>query len=296
MTIPAWADLADAKAYGAWRAQKLAHYPTDANALVVDVQDLAAPNAEELQRLRSLCAAANMAIYRTANTSDDEMRDRRALAAFGARLGLTAMEDHRSREGDGIVRIAVSEEAARNLYIPYTNRPIAWHTDGYYNFHGANCAVQSMLLHCKSDAEGGENGLLDQEILYIRLRDEDPALIAALMADDAMTIPANREPDGSERPANVGPVFYFGATGRLGMRYTARKRNIAWSQRSDVQRAAEAIARILKDEPLVLRLKLRPGWGLVCNNVLHDRSGFSNNEGGGRLLYRIRYRDRVASA
>jgi hypothetical protein len=35
--------------------------------------------------------------------------------------------------------------------------------------------------------------------------------------------------------------------------------------------------------------------GLVCNNVLHDRSGFTETPERRRLLYRARYHDRIAA-
>jgi hypothetical protein len=34
--------------------------------------------------------------------------------------------------------------------------------------------------------------------------------------------------------------------------------------------------------------------GLACNNVLHDRSGFTETPQKRRLLYRARYHERVA--
>jgi hypothetical protein len=34
--------------------------------------------------------------------------------------------------------------------------------------------------------------------------------------------------------------------------------------------------------------------GLICNNVLHDRSGFTETPARRRLLYRARYHERVA--
>jgi len=40
-------------------------------------------------------------------------------------------------------------------------------------------------------------------------------------------------------------------------------------------------------------LKLRPGMGLICNNVLHTRSGFSDRPDHRRLLYRARYHDHL---
>jgi hypothetical protein len=36
--------------------------------------------------------------------------------------------------------------------------------------------------------------------------------------------------------------------------------------------------------------------GLLCNNVLHDRSGFTDNPATPRLLYRARYHDRIAGS
>ena len=40
---------------------------------------------------------------------------------------------------------------------------------------------------------------------------------------------------------------------------------------------------------------MEPGQGLICNNVLHDRTGFalSTESGRDRLLFRIRYADRI---
>jgi hypothetical protein len=35
--------------------------------------------------------------------------------------------------------------------------------------------------------------------------------------------------------------------------------------------------------------------GLVCNNVLHDRSGFTETPERRRLLYRARYHDRITA-
>ena len=49
------------------------------------------------------------------------------------------------------------------------------------------------------------------------------------MRPDAMTIPANVEESGRARPDNPGPVFFVDPrSGALGMRFTARKRNVVW--------------------------------------------------------------------
>ncbi len=238
-----------------------------------------------------------MCIYRSRQHLGDVQETRRALAAFARHFGLIHFEAHRSADGDGIVALEVVAERGRLGYIPYTNRPIGWHTDGYYNYEGLARMIRAMLLHCvRSASQGGENGLLDHEIAYIRLRDENPDYIAALMHPAAMSIPANEETDGKVRAENTGPVFVLDAdTGALTMRYTARKRNIRWREDAATQAAVRAIEQVLSEDPLIMRVRLAPGEGVICNNVLHDRIGFETGPGSGpgRLLYRIRSYDRV---
>jgi len=118
------------------------------------------------------------------------------------------------------------------------------------------------------------------------------------MRVDVMTIPANVV-DGVElRPAVSGPVFTAGPHGRLAMRYTDRRRNIGWRSDPETSAAVAALREILEapDTPR-FRVRLEPGWGLICNNVLHNRDRFGDTAGSadreGRLLYRARYHDRV---
>ena len=288
--------LANDAAYQAWRSCKLANYPVSANHLCVSISNLERPGFDEIARVRAAIQRANMAVYACQDDSFDERCVRPRLRAFGEAFGLRVAEDQRSAESDGIVRIEIVGEGGRFGYIPYTDKPINWHTDGYYNFHGGNRCIKAMLLHCQRDAVvGGDNGLLDPEVAYIRLRDENPGWIAALMRPDAMTIPESIEAGGRVRPSNVGPVFLVDDEGALIMRYTARKRNVVWCDDELTRDAARRLERILKEDPLVLRLRLKPGQGLICNNVVHDRTGFPGaSEGPGRLLYRIRYHNRIS--
>jgi hypothetical protein len=290
--------LDDAGSYACWREAKLAAYPTSAPDLFAAIGDLAHPTREECTAIRKLCSRANMAIYQCAARSADAAPVRLGLRSLARALGLRYMEDHRSGEADGIVAIEVSELAAKAGYIPYSNRPLSWHTDGYYNFHGPSDCVQAMLLHCVRDAPaGGVTSLLDHEIAYIRLRDMNPAYIAALMHPEAMTIPAGEEAGGRPRPDNTGPVFFVEPkSGALSMRYTARKRYVYWRCGEITRCASEALEDVLASDPLIVKYKLRPGEGIVCNNVLHCRSGFlePGPHGSGRLLYRVRYHDRVS--
>jgi len=116
------------------------------------------------------------------------------------------------------------------------------------------------------------------------------------MHPEAMTIPANEEADGKLRAENTGPVFALDPdTGGLTMRYTARKRNIRWREDAATQAAVRALERLLSEDALIMRVKLEPGDGVICNNVLHDRIGFDTDPRPrpGRLLYRIRSYDRI---
>jgi alpha-ketoglutarate-dependent taurine dioxygenase len=199
---------------------------------------------------------------------------------------------------DDITSLRAVSDGRRQGYIPYSNRPLSWHTDGYYNAPGRE--IHAWILHCASAAPvGGENALLDHELAYLLLRDEDPAYIAALMQPDAMTIPANNEEGLELRPEQTGPVFSVAADGSLHMRYTARRRNIAWKQDAATQAAVHALERLLAgDHAPIIRHRLQPGQGVIANNVLHNRSGFSDGPAPGqqRLIYRARYYDRIAGS
>ena len=290
--------------YNAWRARKLAHHPRAPEELVVPLRRPASPSAEEARAIISLCKSANMAIYDTSRRDGgDSPHLPEELKRLAAHFGLISHEHHRSMRDHELVDIRVADAAERPRlgFIPYTTRRLLWHTDGYYKYGypGAR-PIRAMLLHCVRDAkDGGENELLDPEIAYIRLRDESPALAAALMRENAMTIPAFEEDDGSIRPESRGPVFWLDAEGNLNMRYTERSRNIIWADDPDTRAAVEFLRYLLHeaDEPFRFRVRLKPGQGLICNNVLHTRTAFTDHEDPARrrLLYRGRYANRVAS-
>ncbi|MGE3642441.1 MAG: TauD/TfdA family dioxygenase [Beijerinckiaceae bacterium] len=290
--------LADSAAYAQWRERKLAQAPQSAQAISIAIADLACPSQVEKAAIIDACSKANMAIYRIARPAS-EAAIRSALKCFAAALGLSGMEDHRSAAGDGIVAITPSDKEEKERYIPYSNRPLSWHTDGYYNYHGPDNCIRGMLLHCVRNASsGGENAFLDPEIAYIRLRDLNPDYIAALMHPQAMTIPPGEGAGGKPRPANSGPVFAVDpADGSLIMRFTERKRHIIWRDDAATIEAVQTLYRILQDEPCILRKRLEPGEGIVCNNVLHARTAFdpNRNEDANRLLYRVRYKNVVGA-
>ena len=278
-------------AYEAWRERKLAGYPASAGDLVVEVKDPRKLTPSEYAALHDRCRKTNMAIY-AGDTGTDP--DKAIPALLGEQFGLTRLDCNMGADDDGITALRVVEGEWRGSYIPYTNRPIHWHTDGYYNT--AERQIQGLLLHCVSAAaSGGENALLDHEIAYIHLRDLNPEYIRALLAPGAMTIPANIENGREIRPARSGPVFSILADGNLHMRYTARSRSIEWAADTLTREAAAALQTFLQsDSRWIYRATLQPGQGLLSNNVLHDRSGFTDSESHTRQLYRLRYYQRVS--
>jgi len=283
--------LDDEPAYRAWREAKLADAPRSLAALVVDVHDPFALSDHERRALLQRCARFNMAIYRSAPGGADPALPR----ALGRQLGLERLDANWLADEDGISPITVRAGAGpAAAFIPYTNRAIQWHTDGYY--HPAERRIRAMVLHCvRPAALGGANRLLDHELAWIALRDLDPAHVQALAAPDAMSIPARSDDDGVARPEQGGPVFSLDAEGRLHMRYTARTRSIAWKDDAATQAAVAALRGVLATSPFVLQGRLEAGMGLVCNNVLHDREGFTDDPAAPRLLYRARFLDRIAS-
>lgn len=286
-------DLADERAYRAWRDARLAAYPRSIDELIVPLADPRSLTADELTALESACTRANMAIYSAPQLPAADKSLARQLAR---QLGLTRLEGNYLADEDGLSSITAVGDAGsiRGEFIPYSNRPINWHTDGYYN--APDRRILGMTLHCAQDAEsGGENSLLDHEIAYIQLRDFNPDYVAVLMQPDAMTIPARMDEDNIARPAQSGPVFAVDPDrGFLTMRYTARTRSIVWKADRATQAAVSTLSEILASSEYRLTARLRPGMGLVCNNVLHTRSAFSDSPEHRRLLYRGRYYDRLS--
>jgi alpha-ketoglutarate-dependent taurine dioxygenase len=280
-------------AYRIWRDQKLADYPVHGEQLIVEIADPKSPSLAEITALQHRIDKTNMAIFACRRP----FSDRETLREFAARFGLRRLDNHLCTDEDGISALQVSDQGHKKHYIPYTNHKINWHTDGYYN--PLDHQIHGMALYCvQQAAEGGGNRLLDHEIAYIRLREENPDFIRALSAPDAMTIPPNDVEGEVLREATVGPVFSVQPSGALHMRYTARQRNIIWREDPTTQAALAFLLRLFSDTtPPIFSLKLEAGQGVLCNNVLHYRDGFQDDprQGQTRLYYRARYYDRIAS-
>jgi hypothetical protein len=293
-------DPHDPEAYLRWREAKLAGRPDRVEDLLVEIAAPGWPSDAEHKAILERCRGANMAVYACRDTGEalapGELKAR--LAELGVAFGLRRLDSNLCADEDGITALEVREDGAAGEYIPYSNRPLSWHTDGYYN--SAAKQVRGLILHCgRPAASGGANALMDPEIAYIRLRDENPEYIAALMHPAALTIPPNTTGGEEIRPARVGPVFSVDPRGgALHMRYSARKIHVVWRDDPATKAAVEFLTALLAaDSPDILHWRLGAGQGYIGNNVLHNRSTFEDGDGDGegRLLYRARYFDRMAA-
>ncbi len=287
-------DLQNQAAYQAWRQHRLAHAPRAGMAPVLAVAELPRPTESEKAAILAQVAQASFAIYQAQNFSPDTAAIGAELRAFTDAFGLHIAEAHRSAGDNGVVALRVSMAEHQRGFIPYSRQAMNWHTDGYYN--GKADTIRAFVLHCVRQANiGGQSQIIDNEIAYIRLRDESPEAVALLMDQGAMTIPESPEADGSVRPASTGPVFFVEA-GRLIMRYTARTRSISWKNEA-TRKAAALLQHLLENERDYLHtLTLRPGQGILNNNTLHNRTAFDPDAKTGtsqRMLYRIRFHNRI---
>lgn len=286
-------DLSNLTAYTEWRARKLAGYPLALADLMTEIASPETPSEAETGQLQAICRQYNLALYRFTR---GDLRSKQYVHQLAQRVGLQRIDNNLCADADSLTSLHVTTHAGQHDYIPYTNKQLSWHTDGYYNLPTEQ--VQSILLHCAQAAvAGGESLLMDHEIAYILLRDADPAYIQALMHPQAFTIPANILRGEMIRAEQSGPVFSVTPAGNLHMRYSARQRNVQWRDDPATQAAAQFLLNMWEqDSPYILRYTLQAGEGVLCNNILHCRTGFTDSDEPAlqRLLYRGRYYDRIA--
>ena len=290
--------LLDGDAYARWRDQKLKNFPTQSSELLVEVKDSGHLTAPERTAVQVRVNRAGMCIYKGPAVEGVEP-SKDVVRALGLHFGLERLDQNPYADEDAITPLHVAAgddtvEAGRKLYIPYTDRAINWHTDGYYNTPARR--ICAMTLHCVRQAggQGGENQLFDPEMAYLLMRERDPEMVAAFCRDDAMTIPGNDMDDHVKRGDVGGPVFSLNKDGTLYMRYTARLRNIVWADAPDTQRAVAFMIELLGG-PHTFSHRLEAGEGVICNNVLHTRTKFTDSGGpeGQRMMLRARYLDRI---
>ena len=133
-------DLDNDIAYHAWLENKMDDYPQAIEDIVVEVSDTKKLSIAEFKVIRDLVKKTNMAIY-AGNTGSDP--DKAIPVSLANQFGLSLPDDNMGAD-DGITALRVVGDEWRGEYIPYTNRSIHWHTDGYYNT--AEHQIQSLSI------------------------------------------------------------------------------------------------------------------------------------------------------
>jgi hypothetical protein len=277
--------------YSSWREEKLSSYPECIEELVVKISNPAKLSSDEINALMNINRKTNAVIYQLPLK---KTTDKKNIKHMGEQLGLLNLDKNLCADEDSISVLTVKNDEKASKYIPYSNKKLCWHTDGYYN--KVENHIKAFLLHCvKPAVDGGENFLLDHELIYIHLRDKDPKFIKALMHPEAMTIPANIEGGKQIRPEQAGPVFFIDAQTRsLHMRFTARQKNICWRDDPATKEAVSCLMEYLEsNSKYIFSYKLKAGEGLITNNVLHGRSGFADDKMQRRVFLRARYYNRI---
>ena len=282
----------DKSSYQECKKAKLLADPRNPQDILVEIDGLKHVSEADKAAIRQAGLRSNMAIYRCR----DITVDRSMVRAFASMFGLTRLDHHLCANADGVSELSVATEGVRTGYVPYSSRSLSWHTDGYYNVKQRQ--INAVILHCVQNAEtGGENALLDPEIAYIYMRDQDPRFIEAFEHPECMTIPANMGIADEIRPEVSGPVFSYGVRGEIHMRFSARKKNIQWRDDDLTRAARDCLSGLLADENgPVFRYHLQPGEGIISNNVLHNRTVFSDGPGHKRFVYRARFFDRIGTS
>ena len=279
--------------YSSWKQNKLANLSDNIENIRVNISDPSKLTSAERSEILRHCDQMGMCFYKL---SDPQKTDKSFIREMGMQIGMHTLDTNLCADKDSITSLEARDDGRQQGYIPYTRNRLNWHTDGYYNTEKQ--IIRGIIMHCVRPASaGGENQFLDPELLYIHLRDINPAFITALTQHDAMTIPPNIENGVAVRAAQTGPVFSIdNQSGRLHMRYTARTKSIEWKRDATLEKALLQIREfLLSDTHWILRYKLQAGEGIICNNVLHNRSAFddSSNAKQTRLLYRARFYERV---
>lgn len=286
-------DLQDEAAYRQWVDHKKAAYDkrnSDKFPLLVEIQCDGGIAARECKIIDQHIRDYNFALYRMVGEIDDHLQ---AVKYIGQQMGLQELDKNLCAREDRTTMLTVQDNGRAQQYIPYSNKAIGWHTDGYYN--PIHQRVLAMVLHCEQPAAaGGENQLLDPDMLYIHLRDQNPEFIKAMSQQQVMCIPENIEDGVLIRPQTCSAVFLQEQDHALAMRYSKRKRNIIWADDALTREALECLEEYLEsDSPYHIRYRLNAGEGVINNNVLHTRSAFVDSADSKRVFYRARYYNRI---
>lgn len=277
--------------YKHWRDEKLEKASGSVEDCFVSIADPFNLSYKEKEKAKELFARNNFALFQLRNQKD--YID--AFIKINNQFGLFNYDKHLYSQVNGIAKITQTNSQEKADFIPYTNKQINWHTDGYYN--PIKQRIRSFSLLCVNKAiSGGKSAWMDHRILYILLREKNPEIAEALTHPKAMTIPEHVVDGVTRRQRSTGPIFFIDENSdQLCMRYTQRKKNVEFFNSSEIKHAVKELNEVLSANPKYhFELLFEPGQGIVCNNVIHRREEFIDSSETKRLLLRGRYFDKIS--
>ena len=263
-----------------WAEEKERNIPHNIDGIIVNIHDINNVKISEIAKIKETINKCNSCIY----SSKIALKSNTNLLKFVESVGMRTY-DRNNIESNEISTITPLENNKIN-YIPYTDKSLNWHTDGYYD----KKSIFSWLLHCVHPAtNGGENYLLDHELAlreYV-LRYDD---INNLMSEDALTIPESKDTSRSEISTYIFSIK--NQYKKLHMRFSMRKDNIGTSPK-----AGDAVTKLKQTiendcAKYSLTYKLQKNEGIITNNILHGRKAFKDDKVKRKLL-RIRSYERL---
>ncbi|MBT5863924.1 MAG: hypothetical protein HOH39_06015, partial [Gammaproteobacteria bacterium] len=210
--------------YKLWADKKLQGFSNKLDDLIVEIDNPNSLSKSEKAMMHRIINQHNIVFFQINKGVDDVKSSIKMLAS---QVGLGNYEIDSKSDSDGLTEIKIHDNIKTDAeYIPYTDKQLKWHTDGYYN--DDDNLILTWLLFCKNQSEnGGLNKYMDHEIAYI-LFNENFDNIDDLMLNNAYRIPKN-ELNGREAIDN--PIFSF-VENKLHMKFSMREKNIIWNDKS----------------------------------------------------------------
>ena len=264
-----------------WSAKKDLNIPSNINDLKVSISDINHVSKTEISQIKQKLTKFNCCIYASGTDLDDDSK----IMRFAQSLGMRTFDSH-NIDDSAISTISANKDENNIRYIPYTNKGLNWHTDGYYD----SKPIFSWLLHCIEPAlSGGENFLLDHELAireYILKYDD----IIYLTNNETFSIPTD---EVAKREITSNYVCDMNNEyKKLHMNFSMRKENIIVNK--DSESAMSKLIKIIKEDckKYHLTYKLSKSEGIVSNNILHGRNAFKDGQVMRKIL-RIRSHERL---
>ena len=272
---------AKSKDFIKWSAKKDLDIPSNINDLKVSLCDINHVSKAEILKIKEKLIKYNCCIY----VSDTDLDGNSKIMKFARSLGMRTFDSHNI--DDSSISTITADKTENNMgYIPYTDKGLNWHTDGYYDTK----PIFSWILHCIEPAlSGGENFLLDHELAireYVLKHDD----IMCLMSNETFSIPTD---EVAKRGITSNYICDMNNEyKKLHMNFSMRKENIIYNK--DSKSAMSKLIKIIKEDckKYHLTYKLSKSEGIVSNNILHGRNAFKDGLVMRKIL-RIRSHERL---